>query len=210
MKKWDQTHDEQASQGWAPFIIDTNGNGKVDAFVEPNQPVDPTKDKRVLQGFYGASPNPADGTVWASVLGFPGTVARFDPKTNLTEVYEIPYKDPRNPNSGFSPRGMDISTRRRCLGGARERSLRELRSQALQGQAERSRGSDLQALPGRLEAVHAPGPAVQRVCRYRTAASKRRTTTGSISTTRSASARTSRSPPAISRMRCSLSSTKSG
>ncbi len=109
-KKWDQTHDEQASQGWAPFIIDTNGNGKVDAFVEPNQPVDPTKDKRVLQGFYGASPNPADGTVWASVLGFPGTVARFDPKTNLTEVYEIPYKDPRNPNSGFSPRGMDIST----------------------------------------------------------------------------------------------------
>ena len=48
--------------------------------------------------------------MWASVLGFPGTVARFDPKTNLTEVYEIPYKDPRNPNSGFSPRGMDISS----------------------------------------------------------------------------------------------------
>ena len=50
MKKWDQTHDEQASQGWAPFVIDTNGNGKVDAFVEPNQPVDPAKDKRVLSG----------------------------------------------------------------------------------------------------------------------------------------------------------------
>ncbi len=111
MKKWDQTHDEQASQGWAPFVVDTNGNGKLDAgFVGPTDPVDPTKDKRILQGFYGASPNPADGTVWASVLGFPGTVARFDPKTQLTEFYEVPYKDPKNPRSGFSPRGMDISS----------------------------------------------------------------------------------------------------
>jgi hypothetical protein len=110
MKKWDATHDEQASQGWAPFVIDTNANGKVDAYVGPNDPVDPAKDKRVLVGFYGASPNPADGTVWASYLGFPGGVARFDPKTQLTEFYEIPYKDPKNPKSGFSPRGMDIDS----------------------------------------------------------------------------------------------------
>jgi len=110
MKKWDQTHDEAASQGWAPFVVDTNGNGKVDEYVGVDAAIDPKKDKHVKVGFYGASPNPADGTVWASVLGFPGTIARFDPKTNLTEVYEIPYKDPRNPNSGFSPRGMDISS----------------------------------------------------------------------------------------------------
>ena len=109
-KKWDQTHDEQASQGWAPFIIDVNGNGKVDDYVGPNDPVDPKKDKRVQQGFYGASPSPADGTVWASVMGFPGTLARFDPKTKLTEMYEVPWNDPKNPNSGFSPRGMDISS----------------------------------------------------------------------------------------------------
>ena len=38
------------------------------------QPVDPKKDKHVKVGFYGASPNPADGTVWASYLGFPGGV----------------------------------------------------------------------------------------------------------------------------------------
>ena len=54
-KKWDQTHDEQASQGWAPFIIDVNGDGKAGPYVEPNQPVDPTKDKRVLQGLYSVS-----------------------------------------------------------------------------------------------------------------------------------------------------------
>ena len=52
----------------------------------------------------------ADGTVWASYLGFPGGVARFDPKTKLTEYYEIPWNDPKNPDSGFSPRGMDIDS----------------------------------------------------------------------------------------------------
>ena len=110
MNKWDQTHDEAASQGWAPFVVDTNGNGKVDDYVGVDDPIDPKKDKHVKVGFYGASPNPADGTVWASYLGFPGGVARFDPKTKLTEFYEVPYKDPKNPRSGFSPRGMDIDS----------------------------------------------------------------------------------------------------
>src|ERR1051326_6533386 len=110
MKKWDQTHDEAASQGWAPFVVDTNGNGKVDEYVGVDDAIDPKKDKHVKVGFYGASPNPADGTVWASYLGFPGGVARFDPKTKLTEFYEVPYKDPKNPRSGFSPRGMDIDS----------------------------------------------------------------------------------------------------
>ncbi len=36
VKKWDATHDDSASQGWAPFILDTNGNGKRDVgWVEP-------------------------------------------------------------------------------------------------------------------------------------------------------------------------------
>ena len=109
-KKWDQTHDEAASQGWAPFVVDTNGNGKLDDYVGLKDPVDPKKDKHVQVGFYGASPSPADGTVWASYLGFPGGIARFDPKTKLTEFYEVPYKDPKNPHSGFSPRGMDIDS----------------------------------------------------------------------------------------------------
>src|ERR1051326_2393509 len=46
MKKFDETGDAAKSQGWTPMILDTNGNGKRDAYVEPNQPVDPTKDKR--------------------------------------------------------------------------------------------------------------------------------------------------------------------
>ena len=51
VNKFDQTKDEQASQGWAPFVLDTNGNGRRDAgWVEPNGRVDPTKDKRIVVG----------------------------------------------------------------------------------------------------------------------------------------------------------------
>ena len=100
-KIWEETGDEAKAQGWAPIVIDTNGNGKVDDYVQPNQPIDPTKDKRLNAGIYGVGVNPADGTVWGSVLGFPGSVLRFDPKTKLSEVYEVPAP-------GFGPRGFDI------------------------------------------------------------------------------------------------------
>jgi hypothetical protein len=94
------------------LIIDTNGNGKRDAYVEPDQPVDPTKDKRFGGGFYAVSPAP-DGSVWGSVLGFPGAVVRLTPGSNptetaLAEVYELPMKSATEPVEGFSPRGMDV------------------------------------------------------------------------------------------------------
>ena len=77
----------QASQGWAPFILDTNGNGKRDeGWVEPKGKMDPQKDMRVITGLYSVSPNPADGSVWGTVLGFPGGVVRFDPKTQLERI----------------------------------------------------------------------------------------------------------------------------
>jgi len=100
-KVYEETGDEAKAQGWLPIIIDTNGNGKVDDYVQPNQPVDPTKDKRINAGFYGVGVNPADGTIWGSVLGYPGYVIRLDPKTQLSEVYEPPFP-------GFGPRGFDI------------------------------------------------------------------------------------------------------
>src|SRR5499427_3154252 len=106
-KMLDETGDEVKSQGWTPFILDTNGNGKRDeGYVQPNQPVDPTKDKRIRVGFYSISPSPADGTIWGTVTGFPGSVVRVDPgpnpsQTALAEIYEVPLP-------GFSPRGGDI------------------------------------------------------------------------------------------------------
>jgi len=109
-KMFDETGDEQKSQGWTPLIMDTNGNGKRDAYVEPNDPVDPTKDKRFGAAFYSVAPAP-DGSVWGTVLGYPGAVVRLVPGSNpsetaLAEVYEPPFKDPKRP--GFSPRGGDV------------------------------------------------------------------------------------------------------
>ena len=109
-KMFDDTGDVQKSQGWTPLIIDTNGNGRRDAYVEPNEPIDPAKDKRLGAAFYSVSPAP-DGSVWGTVLGYPGQVVRLVPGANpsetaLAEVYEPPFKDSKRP--GFSPRGGDV------------------------------------------------------------------------------------------------------
>src|SRR5205814_9496354 len=50
-KMLDDTGDEEKSQGWTALILDTNGNGKRDAYVEPDQPVDAAKDKRINAPF---------------------------------------------------------------------------------------------------------------------------------------------------------------
>jgi hypothetical protein len=112
-KMLDETGDEEKSQGWTPLILDTNGNGKQDAWVEPNQPIDSTKDKRVQAGFYGVMPSPLDGSIWGSSLGFPGSLVRLSPGANppstaLAEIYEVPWNNPKAAVQGFSPRGMDV------------------------------------------------------------------------------------------------------
>ena len=109
-KMFEETGDEEKSQGWTALIMDTNGNGRRDAYVEPNEPVDPTKDKRFGAAFYSVSPAP-DGAIWGTVLGYPGQVVRLAPGTNppetaLAEVYEPPFTDKARP--GFSPRGGDV------------------------------------------------------------------------------------------------------
>jgi hypothetical protein len=113
-KMWDETHDAAKSQGWTPFILDTNGNGKRDEYTEPGQPMDPTKDMRIKVGFYGVSPSPVDGSIWGTVLGFPGALVRLNPgsdpaRTSLAEIYEVPWNNPKAAVQGFSPRGMDIT-----------------------------------------------------------------------------------------------------
>src|SRR5579863_3793437 len=130
-KMYDQTHDEQKSQGWTALVLDTNANGKRDAYAEAKQGVvtapsgeslgissalnaaiDPTKDTRLNAAFYGLAIG-TDGMIWGSVLGFPGGIVRLNPGSNppetaLAEYYEVPWKDPRAPVWGFSPRGMDM------------------------------------------------------------------------------------------------------
>jgi hypothetical protein len=106
-KVFDDTGDAEKAQGWAPFVLDTNGNGKLDEYTEPGKPADPNKDMRVAgSGTYAVMPNPADGSVWFTWDVFAGKsgIIRFDPKTKLSEVYNIP-------KPGFGPRGGDIDSK---------------------------------------------------------------------------------------------------
>jgi hypothetical protein len=111
-KMFDETGDEEKSQGWTALVLDANGNGKRDEYTEPNEPVDPAKDRRITNGLYAVAPAP-DGSIWGSSLGFPGGVVRLvpgshPPETALAEYYETPYGNPKAPVQGFSPRGMDV------------------------------------------------------------------------------------------------------
>jgi len=114
MRVFDETGDAERAQGWCPYILDTNGNGRQDAYVGPDEPIDPTKDKRIAGGSYGIIPNPIDGSVWvAEGYNVPGSIIRLDPGPNppmtcLAEVYEPPFNNPESLVSGFTPRGIDI------------------------------------------------------------------------------------------------------
>ncbi len=109
-KMFEETGDEEKSQGWTALVLDTNGNGKRDDYVEPKEPADPAKDTRFGGAFYAVAPAP-DGSIWGTQLGFPGAVIRLvpganPPETTLAEVYQPPFDDPKMP--GFSPRGGDV------------------------------------------------------------------------------------------------------
>ena len=100
-KMFDETGDEEKSQGWTALVMDTNGNGKRDP-----------SDKVYDGAFYGVMPSP-DGTVWGTVLGFPGAVVHLipgshPPETALAEVYELPWNNPKTDSQGYAPRGLDV------------------------------------------------------------------------------------------------------
>ena len=118
---FERTGDAAAAQGWSPFIIDTNGNGRRDAYIEADQPVDPTLDLWVGGGggpyesgfglgLYGIAPNPADGSIWGAVTYVPGLLVRYDPTTGLSEIYEPPFSDPSADVRGYAPRGVDVDS----------------------------------------------------------------------------------------------------
>jgi hypothetical protein len=102
-----ETGDAAASQGWAPLVLDTNGNGEQDAWTEPGDEMNPELDMRVANGFYAVMPEPRGDAVWGSnAFRFPGSITRLVPGDNppqsaLAEVYYPPLP-------GFGIRGADI------------------------------------------------------------------------------------------------------
>ncbi len=115
---YDETGNEQASQGWCPTVIDTNGDGRITRpWNEPGEQVDPARDSRIAGFAYGIIANPVDDTAWVARTGpFPGRLVRLDrgdnpPETCIAEVYEPPSVE--NPavdpaQTGHAPRGVDV------------------------------------------------------------------------------------------------------
>ena len=106
-KIFEATGDAEKAQGWAPYVLDTNGNGTLDDYTEPGQPMDANKDMRVAgSGTYAVMPSPVDGSIWYTWNVFAGRsgIIRFDPKTKLSELYYVPMP-------GFGPRGGDIDSK---------------------------------------------------------------------------------------------------
>jgi hypothetical protein len=108
--EFDRTRDEQATQGWCPQILDTNGDGRI---TKPwnswGGDFNPRRDTEVRYNLYSVIPSPVDNSVWGASETFPGHIVRVDrgnnpPETCITEVYQVP--DP-----GFDPRGIDIDSK---------------------------------------------------------------------------------------------------
>ena len=108
-REFDRTGDEQATQGWCPQILDTNGDGRITRpWNEWQGEFDPTLDSEVSYNLYSVIPSPVDSAVWGASESYPGHIVRVDPGTNppetcMAEFYQVP--DP-----GFDPRGIDIDS----------------------------------------------------------------------------------------------------
>ena len=93
----DKTHDAGASQGWCPGVVDTNGDGKISTgWTEPDQPVDPKRDHRIEFGCYAIALSPTDDSIWCSGIDHEDqTLVRLErganpPQSCKTEVYIPP------------------------------------------------------------------------------------------------------------------------
>ncbi len=115
MATWDETHEAEASQGWCPGVLDTNGDGEITGgWTEPDETVDPMRDHRIQFGCYAPAVNPADGSVWCSSIGpSDNKLVRIElgsdpPRSCKAEVYEAPAAV-ANP-SAYGSGGIHITT----------------------------------------------------------------------------------------------------
>ena len=148
----------QKSQGWTPFILDTNGNGKRDDYVEPDQPVDPDQGQARRAGLYSVAVNPVDGTIW-------GTVARISRLrgSGRSRTRSDAHRAHRSLRAAVRPatgRAAATSTAT-ASSGRRSRAAISRASTAASARTAQRADRDRQALPRGLDALSLPGPAVR-------------------------------------------------
>ena len=153
-KMFDATGDAAKSQGWTALVLDTNGNGKRDAYTEPNEPPDAAKDRRINSPFYAVMPNPVDGSIWGATLGVPGAVVRLDAGLESAGDgagggLQRAAARLRRPRRRYRQQG-------RRVGIARQRAFGQLRSPQVQSAAQWPEGHR-RSLSGGLVVLQVPG-----------------------------------------------------
>jgi len=177
---FEETGDEEKSQGWTALVLDNQRQRQRDDYVEPDQAVDPTKDKRINAALYSVA-------VTRSTTAF-GALR----SVSLVTSFRLnPGSNPARNRFGGGVRaaiaGLWAARRRhrpqwRVLGIVVERTSRQLRPAQVQGPAERTRCHG-KTLSGRLDLYPMPGPQMAGVRSQ--GLLKPATTPGWISSTRS-------------------------
>ncbi len=132
---YDETNDATKAVGWCPFVIDTNGDGKMTQDrTQWNQPAtagvdaeysnagaekakvvtfDPKKDTRIPGGSYGVNASPHDSSVWFASAG--RNVVRLEPGNNPPETCKVEvYTPPEKMGEFYASsglRGIDIDSK---------------------------------------------------------------------------------------------------
>ena len=101
---FDETGDEQAAQGWCPAVLDTNGDGTITEWTEPDEPIDPDKDHRISFTCYSVGASPLDQSGWCNGTG--RQIVRIErgpspPETCKAEVYQVPDGHPASGSRGI-------------------------------------------------------------------------------------------------------------
>ena len=130
------------------------------AMSEPNQPVDPTKDKRVVAGFYGIAPSP--GRRQRSGARCSASPARSCASIRATIPGDRARRKSTRCRCPAIRRAAWTSTRNGVVWvPLASGHMAQLRSPQVQGPAQRP-DRDRQALPGRLDALSAARAAIRR------------------------------------------------
>lgn len=132
---WEKAGNAAEALGWCPFVLDTNGDGKItpdrakwnqqlaglfggegaDHGVEEagGSELDPTKDTRIAGFQYGAGISPKDSSYWGAKYSplVPSGVLRLEtgsnpPETCKTEYFEAPMVDGQY--QAYNVRGVDV------------------------------------------------------------------------------------------------------
>lgn len=118
--KYDKTGDWKQSVGWCPFVLDTNGDGRITPdrkqWNEFGSPIDPTKDTHITGFPYGMG-TALDGSVWIARWQpeVPSGIYRIDPGSHPPQTCKTEYYEPPPVAEGiykaFNARGVAVDSK---------------------------------------------------------------------------------------------------